>query len=333
MPAPTAFGKSLELAALPVRRLIVVTSVLLSLMVAVPACADRPPEERIFGLFLEDLGYEERQQRLAKVFQQLGREGRLTPATYRKLLVHPSGRMVFPDLHEALARSDAERAAKIFGSLLKNPPDLPYDSRLGVQRATAYSLAQLTEANQDDQLFAMLRRQSDLQLKIFLARSFSASRRSEVQDLAIAWSRQLDAAVKQEAEQARDDPLWSQKQLGLRQDLNQLLSRIGTAASLAELLASLQQYVGYSPTWLVKGGIDLLGAERFRPAYSLMRRVALDGEEELVTRTAALKAMARLYPPDKEQDVARVARQLLTAVEGEREWPEVQAVIEALDEK
>ena len=119
------------------------------------ATAGEAPEAQVFGLLMEELSYESRQERLAETFSQLDRDGQLTPALYRKLLAHPSGRMFLPDLNAALARSDAQRATAIFGSLLKAPPDLPSDSRLDVRRATAYALSQLTASNRDEQLFAL----------------------------------------------------------------------------------------------------------------------------------------------------------------------------------
>lgn len=295
--------------------------------------AGEAPEAQVFGLLMEELSYESRQERLAETFSQLDREGQLTPALYRKLLAHPSGRMFLPDLNAALARSDAQRATAIFGSLLKAPPDLPSDSRLDVQRATAYALSQLTASNRDEQLFALLRQESDLEVKISLARSFTDSRRRAIEGLAIAWSRDLDAAAQDDDEQTRNDPLWGQKQLALRQSLNALLSQLGTDASLAELLASLRQYLASAPGWLIRNGVELLGAGSYQPAYPVTRQIALDDEAELVTRTAALKAMAQLLPPDKKQDLARIARELLAAAEGELEQPEVEAVIEALEEK
>lgn len=315
------------------RRAPLLTALLLSSLALWPAAADEAPEARIFGLLMEDMSYTARQDRLAGIFRDLDREGRLTPALYRKILTHPSGRMFLPDLHDALARSSAERAGKIFGNLLTAPPDLPHQAQLEIRRASAYALSQVTESSEDERLFALLRQEPDLELRIFLAGAFAASQPAEVAGLAVGWSRDLDAPGPEDEAQAQSDPLWGQMQLTLRQALNRLLSRLGTETSLAELLRSLKLYVGDAPGWLVRDGLDLLGAGNYGPAYPVMRRVALDIEEELVTRTAALKAMARLYPPGKRQDLAEVARQVLAAAEGELEQPEVEAVIEALDER
>lgn len=315
------------------RRLIAATAVLLLLLTSVPAPAGQSPEALILGLLMEDLGFEERKERLAQAFRRLERAGDLTPGVYRKLVGHPAGQMFYPEINDALARSAPETALGVFKSVLKDPPDLPYDRQLDLRRAVAYSLSELTESNDDDGLFNLLRHQGDLELQVYLAGSYAESRRNEVQALAVGWSRNLDQAHLGDAGGAQNDPLEGQRQLSHRRELNRLLSRIGTQPSLAELTASLEKYIGYAPSWLVRDGIELLGMGRHQPAYPLARGVALDEEQELTTRTAALKAMLRLYLPEKKNDLERVARRLLADAKGEREFPEVKSVLDALDEK
>lgn len=311
-------------------RLIVIAIALFHLGAPVVASSSPAPVDDILMILSTDVQEGERQERLVQALRRLDQQGRLTPTSYLAILVHPSGQQNYPDLNRALAQAGTETAIEIFNTLLTDPLDLPYRTLADVQRSMANQLSELTDRNGDDRLLAKLRREGNLAVQLPIARSFSVSRRREIEDLAIGWSRDLDLGAYDTAER-RQDPLWGQQKLQLRRELNRLLADIGTARCLGELQASLQGHVDSSPTWLVKDGIDLLGTGGHRPAYPLARKIALDGEQELVTRTAALKALAALHAPDQRDDVARVARQLLDATRGESVHSEVRAVIESLD--
>jgi hypothetical protein len=234
------------------------------------------------------------EQALITQFLQLKREGKLTPNFFIHVIQKYNGKSV---LYEALHNTDIQLAQDIYTDVLLSEPKLSSDLKYSV----AFHLSRITQKCENDELFSMMKRETDLNLAMLMAKAFINSRRGQLEEISMTWAKNL-----------REREI-SEYSLVTERAVNQLLFELGSEQVIAEILKNLERLGSGGTTDLLMEGVRYLGEAKYQPGYAYCKQKAEDENEDCPVRMEALQAMMKMYPHTRQQEILEVAEKIRTS--------------------
>lgn len=280
------------------------------------ACSDPKSKERIIAILESEIKESEKIKAVVAEFKTIEAKDGIKTTLLRELILNASSNSYI--LYDALQATDSEFSVKTYNNLLIGKPELSYENRFDI----AFRLSELTKNNDNNLILNSLEREKHFEIKILIASSFICSHKIRVQDMATAWSIELENLIKKDVHETQFDV---QKALLNRKQLNRLLLNIGTQKSLEVFLFSLKDYaLDYAPSWLLNDGFDMMKQLKCKEDtwpfleemlmndyYEFMKKVVTDGKHEEIVRIYALEAMAVLYYERYNSEMKKITDNLL----------------------